>query len=244
MAYATLHERLKGPIAAAVAKELGIKNIHAVPRIEKVTVNVGINKSKMDSKETHAYIDDCLQKITGQKPVFTKTNKAISNFKTRTGMVVGCRVTLRGQQMEEFLDRLISYAIPRIRDFRGLPTKLDGNGNYSIGLKDHSIFPEVPPPDAKQIFGMQVVITTTAKTDEEAMALLKEVGVPFRRSQVKTAADKKEEALEAKKEAEEAAKEVVADMNPEEKKMEETVETEGDSDNTDKTSDSDSPDSK
>lgn len=181
MAYATLHQRLSGPIADALAKELGVKNKHALPRIEKVTVNVGINKSKMDSKETHAYIDDCLQKITGQKPVFTKTNKAISNFKTRAGMVVGCRVTLRGQAMEEFLDRLISYAIPRIRDFRGLPTKLDGQGNYSIGIRDHSIFPEVPPPDAKQIFSMQVVITTTAKNDEEGRALLAQMGMPFKR---------------------------------------------------------------
>lgn len=181
MAYATLHDRLRGPIAQAMSKELGIKNVHALPRIDKVTVNVGINKSKMDSKEVHAYIDDCLQKITGQKPVFTKTNKAISNFKTRAGMVVGCRVTLRGKQAEEFLDRLVSYAIPRIRDFRGLPTKLDGNGNYSIGIRDHSIFPEVPPPDAKQIFSMQVVITTTAKNDQEGTALLKQIGMPFKR---------------------------------------------------------------
>ncbi|MCA9370846.1 MAG: 50S ribosomal protein L5 [Candidatus Peregrinibacteria bacterium] len=181
MAYATLHDRLRGPIAKAVGEKLGIKNIHALPRVEKVTVNVGINKSKMDSKEIHAYIDDCLQKITGQKPVFTRTNKAISNFKTRTGMIVGCRVTMRGEAMEQFLDRFISYAIPRIRDFRGLPTKLDGNGNYSIGIKDHSIFPEVPPPDAKQIFSMQVVITTTAKNDKEGMALFKEMGIPFKR---------------------------------------------------------------
>lgn len=182
MAYATLHQRLRGPIADALKKKLKIDNLHALPRIDKVTVNVGINKSKMDSKETHAYIEECLGKITGQKPVFTKTSKAISNFKTRTGMVVGCRVTLRGQQMEEFLDRLISYAIPRIRDFRGLNTKLDGKGNYSLGLRDHSIFPEIDPPDAKQIFSMQVVISTTASNDEEGMALLKEIGMPFRRS--------------------------------------------------------------
>lgn len=232
MAYATLHDRLKGPIAKAVGKELGIANPHALPRIEKVTVNVGINKSKMDSKETHAYIEDCLQKITGQKPVFTKTNKAISNFKTRAGMVVGCRVTLRGRKAEEFLDRLISYAIPRIRDFRGLNTKLDGRGNYSLGLKDHSIFPEVPPPDAKQIFGMQIVITTTAESDTAGMALFKEMGIPFRRSQVKTPEQKKEEMLEKKAEAEAAAK-----------KITETVETEGNDGDTAKTKDSDSPDS-
>ncbi len=180
MAYETLHKRLRGSIAKNVGKTLGIKNLHALPRLEKVTVNVGINKTKMDSKETHAYVEDCLSKITGQKPVFTTTNKAISNFKTRAGLVVGCRVTLRGKKMEEFLDRLLSYTIPRIRDFRGLPSKLDGKGNYSIGLRDHSIFPEVPAPDAKQIFSLQVVITTTAKNDAEGMALLKEMGVPFR----------------------------------------------------------------
>ncbi len=185
MTYATLHDRLRGPIAKELSKKLKIPNVHALPRIEKVTVNVGLNKSKMDSKETHAYVEECLNKITGQKPVFTKTSKAISNFKTRTGMVVGCRVTLRGVQMEEFLDRFISYCIPRIRDFRGLSSKLDGQGNYSIGIRDHSIFPEIAPPDAKQIFGLQVVISTTAKNDEEGFALLKEIGMPFRRDEKK-----------------------------------------------------------
>lgn len=183
MAYETLHQRLRGPVVKALKEKLGTGNTHALPQLDKVVVNVGINKSKMDSKEMHAYIEDCLMRITGQKPVFTRARQAISNFKTRTGMVVGCRVTLRGQNMEEFLDRLLSYGLPRIRDFRGLPTKLDGNGNYSIGLRDHSIFPEVPPPDAKQIFGLQVVISTTAQNDEEGMALLKEIGVPFRRSE-------------------------------------------------------------
>ena len=181
MAYATLHDRLRGPIAKALQEKLSIKNVNALPKIAKVTVNVGINKSKMDGKEVQEYIEDCLKKITGQKPVFTRTRKAISNFKTRAGLIVGCRVTLRGREMEEFLDRLLSYAIPRIRDFRGLPTALDGHGNYSIGIRDHSIFPEVPPPDAKQIFGMQVVITTTAKNDAEGLALLQGIGMPFKR---------------------------------------------------------------
>ena len=181
MAYANLHDRLRGPIAKALQEKLAIKNVHALPRLTKVTVNVGINRSKMESKETHEYVQECLKKITGQKPVFTRAKKAISNFKTRAGLVVGCRVTLRGRKMEEFLDRLLSYAIPRIRDFRGLPTTLDGQGNYSIGLKDHSIFPEVPAPDAKQIFGMQVVITTTAKNDKEGQALFTELGMPFKK---------------------------------------------------------------
>jgi large subunit ribosomal protein L5 len=201
MSYETLHQRLAGPITQSLSKKLGIKNSHALPRIEKVTVNVGINKSKMDSKETHAYIEDCLLKITGQKPVFTRTSKAISNFKTRTGMVVGCRVTLRGQVMEQFLDRFISYAIPRIRDFRGLPTKLDGQGNYSIGLKDHSIFPEVPPPEARQIFGMQVVITTTAENDEQARALLQEIHMPLKRTKSQEKKETKETNDKVEKEA-------------------------------------------
>lgn len=235
MAYQTLHDRLRGPIAKEVGKKLNITNVHALPKIEKVTVNVGINKSKMDSKEVHKYIDDCLQKITGQKPVFTRTSKAISNFKTRTGMVVGCRVTLRGDNMEMFLDRLISYVIPRIRDFRGLNAKLDGNGNYSIGLKDHSIFPEVPPPDAKQIFSLQVVITTTAKNDEEGLVLLKEMGVPFKR--------KMESVKEQKDKAAAEAAAAAAKPEVEAKKDDEKVETSAESNDTAATQESDSPDS-
>lgn len=181
MAYKTLHDRLRGDINVALKKELNRENVFALPKLEKVTVNVGINKSKMDSKEIHEYVAQCLMKITGQKPVFTKTRKAISNFKTREGLVVGCMVTLRGRKMEEFLDRLISFGLPRIRDFRGIPSKLDGHGNYSIGIRDHSIFPEVPPPDAKQIFSLQIVITTTAKNDVDGMALLNQMGLPFRK---------------------------------------------------------------
>lgn len=188
MAYKTLHERLHGDIAKAVAKDLNIKNVHAVPRLDKVVVSVGINKSKMDSKEMHQYIAESLSLITGQKPVFTKAKKAISNFKTREGMIVGAMVTLRGQKMEEFLDRLLSYTLPRIRDFRGLQHKMDGHGNYSLGIRDHSIFSEVPPPDAKQIFGLQVQIATTAKNDDEAYALFTAIGMPFRHKKTAPAA--------------------------------------------------------
>ncbi len=179
MAYASLHDRLRGPIADALKKELGITNVHALPKLQKIIVNVGINKTKMDSKELHEYIGQILAKITGQKPVYRETRKAISNFKTRVGLVVGCMVTLRGRQMEAFLDRLVSYVLPRIRDFRGLPTKLDGQGNYAIGLKDHTIFPEVGSADVAKIFGMQIQITTTAKNDVAARALLKQIGMPF-----------------------------------------------------------------
>jgi len=181
MTYVTFHERLNGPVIETLKKELRIKNIHALPRIEKVMVNVGINKSKMDSKEMHAYILESIGKITGQQPIKTKARKAISNFKTREGMVVGSMVTLRGKKMEDFLDRLISYSLPRIRDFRGLSTKMDGHGNYSLGIRDHSIFAEIEPPDAREIFGMQIQITTTAIDDEQGMALLKAIGVPFKR---------------------------------------------------------------
>jgi large subunit ribosomal protein L5 len=199
MAYVTLQNRLQTEIAKNVAKKLSIQNVNAVPRIEKVVVSVGLNKSKMDGKEMQAYVQNTLSIITGQKPVFTKAKKAISNFKTREGMVVGAMVTLRGEAMTEFMDRLLSYSLPRIRDFRGLPKKFDGQGNYSIGIKDHSIFPEVPPPDAKQIFGLQVQIKTTATSDADALVLLQELGVPFRRSApVKTSGRKETQGTEKK----------------------------------------------
>ncbi|MFA7682171.1 MAG: 50S ribosomal protein L5 [Candidatus Peribacteraceae bacterium] len=180
MKYVSLHDRLRKDIAQELKKELKITNMYALPRLEKVVVNVGINKSKMDSKEMHAYVADCLAKITGQKSVFTKARIAISNFKTRQGIVVGAMVTLRGRRMEEFLDRLISYTLPRIRDFRGLSAKCDGHGNYAIGIRDHSIFTEIPLPDAKQVFGLQVQITTTTNNDDHARLLLKKMGLPFR----------------------------------------------------------------
>ena len=186
MAYQSLHDRLRGPIIKALGKELGISNVHALPRLSKVVLNVGINRSKMESKEIHEYVADCLGKITGQKAVFTKARIAISNFKTRQGLTVGAMVTLRGRQMEEFIDRLLSFVLPRIRDFRGLPGKLDGHGNYAIGLNDHSIFPEVPPADAKQLFGMQVQITTTAGSDAPARALLRQIGMPFKPERERT----------------------------------------------------------
>lgn len=178
--YVTLHDRLRGPIREALKEQLGIRNIHALPRIDKVVLNVGINKSKMDSKELHAYIGESLATISGLKPIYTKARIAISNFKTREGLVVGAKVTLRGRRMEEFLDRLVSTALPRIRDFRGLPTRLDGHGNYAIGLRDHTIFPEIAPPEPGKIFGMQIQISTTAGNDASAMALLKLVGMPFK----------------------------------------------------------------
>ncbi len=177
--YNSLHQRLRGPIAEALKKDLAISNVHALPRLQKVIVNVGINKTKMDSKEMHEFIADVLKRITGQKPILRGARIAISNFKTRKGLTVGAMVTLRGKRMEEFLDRLISYVLPRIRDFRGLPVKLDGRGNYAIGLRDHTIFPEAPGVEAGKIFGMQIQIATTAGRDDRGRALLKHMGMPF-----------------------------------------------------------------
>ena len=191
MAYQSLRHRLKGPVNETLKGELGTKNIHALPSIEKVVVSTGINKIKMDSKEMHEYIDECLAKVTGQKPVHRKAKKAIANFKTREGMIIGSMVTLRGQRAEEFLDKLLSYALPRTRDFRGLSPKLDGHGNYAIGIQDISIFPEVPPPDASKIFGVQVQLKTTAKTDEEGLALLKAMGFPFRKERAEESPNSK-----------------------------------------------------
>jgi large subunit ribosomal protein L5 len=180
MTFSPLQKRLRGPIADVLRKELGVENIHALPRIEKVVVNVGINKTKMEGKEVHQYIAENLATITGQKPVFRTARMAVSNFKTRKGSVVGACVTLRGQRMYAFLDKFVHVALPRIRDFRGLRASMDGHGNFSIGLREHTIFPEVSAPDASKIFGMQVTITTTASTDEQGLALFKAIGFPFR----------------------------------------------------------------
>ena len=182
MKFSPLSERLRGPIAVALQQQLHVRNIYALPRLQKITVNVGINKSKMDSKEMIEYIAESLKMITGQKPVFCNSRKSISNFKIREGEIVGAMVTLRGKRMHAFLDRLLHVALPRVRDFRGLPTKLDGHGNYSIGLKEHTVFPEVTPPaEAAKIFGMQVTLTTTAEDDARSRALLEEIGLPFRK---------------------------------------------------------------
>lgn len=185
MTFASLHDRLRGPIAETLKQKLGMQNIHSLPRIEKVTVSVGINKSKLDSKEMHEYVADSLKLITGQKPVFRIARKAVSNFKIREGSIVGAMVTLRGKQMETFLDKLIHVALPRVRDFRGIGTNLDGHGNYSIGLKEHTVFPEVPPPDASKVFGLEVTITTTTLSDDEARALFVAMGMPFRKEKGK-----------------------------------------------------------
>ena len=181
MAYASLHDRLRGPIAAALQRELTVANRHALPQIEKITVNVGINHSKMEGKEFVEHIADVLSRITGQKPSLRLARKSIANFKIREGVIVGAMVTLRGRRMEGFLDRLLHVVLPRTRDFRGLSPLFDGHGNYALGIPDYSVFPEVPPPpDVRKLFGLQVQVTTTAGNDAQACTLLRAVGFPFR----------------------------------------------------------------
>ena len=179
--YATLHDRLRGPIREALKEQLKIKNIHALPRIEKVILNVGINKSKMDSKEIHAYIGECLSTITGLKPIYTKARVAISNFKTREGLVVGAMVTLRGRRMEEFIDRLLSTALPRIRDFRGIPkSSVDQHGNLTFGIKEHIVFPEIVLEKSRVSFGIEITIVPRKRMKpEEGLAFYAKLGVPF-----------------------------------------------------------------
>lgn len=175
-----LLERYKKEIAPALAKDLKIDNPHAVPRITKVLVTMGVGKSI----ENRARIDQAardLASITGQKPVVTKAKHAISSFRLRQGMPIGLKVTLRRDRMYEFLDRVVSVVIPRIRDFRGLSRKLDGRGNYSFGLSEQSVFPEIPLDKVEFVQGMNITICTSAGTDKPAELLLEKIGMPFRR---------------------------------------------------------------
>jgi len=156
------------------------KNIMQVPRIDRVVVNIGVGEAIQNPKALDGAVND-LQLITGQKPVITKAKKSIAGFKLREGMSIGCKVTLRGERMYEFLDRLINLALPRVRDFRGIsPDAFDGRGNYSLGIKEQTIFPEIEYDKIDKIRGLEVNIVTTAKTDEEARELLRAMGMPFR----------------------------------------------------------------
>ena len=161
-------------------EEFGYKNPMQVPTIEKIVLNMGVGESTADSKKASLAAAD-LALIAGQKPVITKARKAISQFKVRENMPIGCKVTLRKTRMYEFLDRLVTIALPRVRDFRGLnPKSFDGRGNYALGIKEHIVFPEINYDKAEAMWGMDVVITTTAKTDDEARALLRHFNFPFR----------------------------------------------------------------
>ena len=171
--------RYQKEVMPALEKEFGYKNVMAIPKIEKVVINMGLGEATSNAKIADTGADE-LGKITGQKAVIRRATKSIAQFKLRQGMPVGAMVTLRGERMYEFLDRLISIALPRVRDFRGLnPRSFDGRGNYSLGIQEQIIFPEINYDDIQQVRGLDVAITTTAKTDEQAFALLRGLGLPF-----------------------------------------------------------------
>jgi large subunit ribosomal protein L5 len=176
--------RLKGEyektIVPALTKQFGYSNRYAVPALEKIVLNMGIGEGVTDQKKVTAAAND-LTLIAGQKAVVTKSRKAISNFKLRENLPIGAKVTLRGVRMFEFADRLVTIALPRVRDFRGLnPKSFDGNGNFTIGIKEHIIFPEIDFDKTEDVWGMDIVVCTTAKTDDEARALLTAFNFPFR----------------------------------------------------------------
>ncbi|MBM4147448.1 MAG: 50S ribosomal protein L5 [Lentisphaerae bacterium] len=174
---ATLKEKYRSEVVQKLQEQLGIANRLRVPRLTKVVVNMGMG---IRDKDVIKRLTDELTTIAGQKPVQTKARKSISNFKLREGMVIGAMVTLRGDRMYEFLDRLINAAIPRIRDFRGLSTRgFDSRGNYTLGIKDQTIFPELDPDQIKEAQGMDITIVTTARDRAEALALLRALGMPF-----------------------------------------------------------------
>jgi large subunit ribosomal protein L5 len=176
---ARLKERYQNEVRKKLQDEFQIKNPMAVPKIEKVVLNMGMGEAIANAKILDTAVEE-LTTITGQKPVITKAKKSIASFKLREGQSIGTMVTLRGEKMYEFLDRLINIALPRVRDFRGVPTKsFDGRGNYTLGVRDHLIFPEIDAGKVDKSKGMNITIVTTAKDDEQARSLLRELGLPF-----------------------------------------------------------------
>jgi len=177
---ARLQQQYREKVVPELIKKFGYKTTMQVPRITKITLNMGVGEAVNDKKNIDAAVAD-MTRIAGQKPVVTKTRKAIANFKVRQGLPIGCMVTLRGERMYEFLDRLVTIAFPRVRDFRGVSGRaFDGRGNYNIGLKEQIIFPEIEYDKIDKLRGMNICITTTAKSDEEAKALLAAFRFPFR----------------------------------------------------------------
>jgi large subunit ribosomal protein L5 len=177
---ARLRERYRKEIAPALMRDLGLTNLLALPRLTKIVLNMGLGEATQNPKLIDSAVEE-LTAIAGQKPVVTRAKKAIANFKLREGMPIGAMVTLRGERMYEFLDRLVNAALPRVRDFKGVPDRaFDGRGNYSLGLREQTIFPEVNLDKVDKIKGLTVVICTTARTDAEGKALLRAFGMPFR----------------------------------------------------------------
>ncbi|MCU1267720.1 MAG: ribosomal protein [Acidobacteria bacterium] len=179
---ARLKQRYQQEVGPAIAKEFGIENPMAIPRLEKIVINMGMGEAIANAKILDTAADE-LKSITGQKPVITKAKKSIASFKLRQGMPIGVMVTLRGDRMYEFMDRLVSVALPRVRDFRGVsPKAFDGRGNYTIGVREQLIFPEIDFNKVDKLRGMNISIVTSARTDELARALLKALGMPFRQN--------------------------------------------------------------
>ena len=176
---ARLKETYQSEIVDAMIKKFGYKNIMEVPKLDKVVINMGVGEAKENAKVLESAIAD-MEKIAGQKAVVTRAKNSVANFKIREGMPIGCKVTLRGEKMYEFVDRLINLALPRVRDFRGVnPNAFDGRGNYALGIKEQLIFPEIEYDKIDKVRGMDVIFVTTAKTDEEARELLKQFNMPF-----------------------------------------------------------------
>jgi large subunit ribosomal protein L5 len=174
-----LQERYDTVVKPELMKQFGYKNAMQAPRLEKIVINMGVGEATQDAKKVDAAVAD-LTAITGQKPIVTRAKKSIATFKLRENMPIGCKVTLRSQRMYEFLDRVVNIALPRVRDFRGLsPKSFDGRGNYALGLKEQVVFPEIDYDKLDTVRGMDIVIVTTAKTDDEARALLKGFDMPF-----------------------------------------------------------------
>lgn len=174
-----LKDQYQNEIVDAMIKKFGYKNIMEVPKLDKVVINMGVGEAKDNAKLLESAIAD-MEKIAGQKAVVTRAKNSVANFKIREGMPIGCKVTLRGEKMYEFVDRLINLALPRVRDFRGVnPNAFDGRGNYALGIKEQLIFPEIEYDKIDKVRGMDVIFVTTAKTDEEARELLKQFNMPF-----------------------------------------------------------------
>lgn len=177
---ARLKQHYAKTVVPALTKEFGYKNVMAVPKLAKISVNVGLGEATQNAKLMDGAVTE-LGQIAGQKPVVTKARKSIAAFKLREGMAIGCMVTLRGDRMYEFFDRLVNVALPRVRDFRGLdPKSFDGRGNYALGIKEHIVFPEIDYDKAEAMLGLDIVVCTTARTDAEARALLRAFNFPFR----------------------------------------------------------------
>ena len=178
---ARLLEKYRAEIVPALTEELGHSNVHAVPRLEKIVVSMGVGEAVQDRKRLDAAVDH-LTTLSGQKAQVCRARKSVSGFRLREGMPIGCRVTLRGKRMYEFLDRLITLALPRVRDFRGLnPKGFDGRGNYNLGLNEQLVFPEIDPDSVKNVQGMNITMVTSAESNDEGRLLLAALGMPFRK---------------------------------------------------------------